>query len=238
MEIFWLMGASFCSSAITAILGAGGGLLLISLMAVALPVAAIVPVHGVAQLASNISRGLFALSHIQWTLVRPFLAGCALGTVAGSHLLVRFPTDFLPVPLGLFILIMTWLPQVKRRFWLPGRFFSLGLAQAVLTLFVGATGPLNMPFLLREGLSRDQIVVTGSALMTIVHLVKIVAFGLLGFAFSPYWPLIVGLVIAVTLGSYAGTRLRTHVSEALFARIYKLVITLLAGRMIIKALLA
>lgn len=236
MTTAFLITASFLSSTLTAILGVGGGMLLISVMAVAMPPAAIVPVHGVAQLASNASRGLFALKEIRWQIFWPFLVGCLIGAVAGSRLLIRFPAEFLPVPLGLFILVMTWMPQIRQNFWLPGRFFSLGLVQAVLTLFVGATGPLNMPFLLRAGLSRDQIVVTASALMTLVHLIKIVTFGLLGFAFGAHLVLMAGMVVAVIAGSYAGTRLRQHVPEELFRKIFKVLITLLALRMIFRAL--
>jgi uncharacterized membrane protein YfcA len=131
---------------------------------------------------------------------------------------------------------MTWLPQIKKKLWFPGRFLSLGFVQAFLTLFVGATGPLNMPFLIRAGLSRDQLVVTGAAFMTIVHLVKIITFGLLGFAFGPYLFLMLLMILAVISGSYAGTRLRHKVPEQLFLMTFKLLITVLAIRMIIKAL--
>jgi uncharacterized membrane protein YfcA len=237
MEDTFLISAAFISSTLTAVMGVGGGMLLISIMAVAMPPAAIVPVHGVAQLASNASRGIFALREINWKIFWPFLLGCLLGSVAGSSLLIRFPSEFLPIPLGIFILLMTWMPQLKKKFWLPGRFFSLGLTQAVLTLFVGATGPLNMPFLLREGLSKDQIVVTGSALMTIVHLIKILTFGFIGFTFSSYLPLMTGMVIAVIAGSYVGTRIRSKVPEQAFKNIFKLLITFLALRMIIRAML-
>ncbi|SHI49080.1 Uncharacterized membrane protein YfcA [Malonomonas rubra DSM 5091] len=237
MTTAFLITAAFFSSTLTAVLGVGGGMLLISVMAVALPPAAIVPVHGVAQLASNASRGIFALKEISWQIVWPFLCGCVLGSLLGSDLFIRFPSEFLPVPLGTFILIMTWWPQWKQKFRLPGRFFGLGFVQAVLTLFVGATGPLNMPILLREGLSKDQIVVTASALMTIVHLAKIITFGFIGFAFSSYLPLMAGMVVAVIAGSFAGTKLRAKVPEERFKKLFKLLITVLALRMIIRALL-
>ena len=175
---------------------------------------------------------------IRRDILWPFLVGCLIGTLAGSRVVLKVPTEFLPLPLGVFILTMTWLPQIKKKLWFPGRFLSLGFVQAFLTLFVGATGPLNMPFLIRAGLSRDQLVVTGAAFMTIVHLVKIITFGLLGFAFGPYMFLMLLMILAVISGSYAGTRLRHKVPEQLFLMTFKLLITLLAMRMIIKALRA
>ena len=44
------------------------------------------------------------------------------------------------------------------------------------------------------------------------------------------------IIIAVLSGSYVGTRLRHNVPEQLFLRAFKLLITLLAMRMIIMAL--
>lgn len=232
-----LIAAAFFSSTLTAVAGVGGGMLLISILAIALPPAAIVPVHGVAQLASNASRMLLTLNSTCWAILRPFGIGCLLGALLGSRLWARFPVDFLPIPLGLFILMMTWMPTLPHSPRLPGRFFLLGLVQAILTLFAGATGPLNMPVLMREGLSKDEIIGTGSVMMTAVHLIKIVTFGLLGFAFGTYWLLITGMVVAVVVGSWAGTRLRELVSETLFRLICKLLITALAFRMILATLM-
>jgi len=236
MDSLLLVIAAFLSSSLTAVLGLGGGMLLISVMSVFLPAAAIVPVHGVVQFASNASRGAFSPQEIRRDILWPFLVGCLIGTLAGSRIVLRVPTELIPLPLGVFILTMTWLPQIKKKLWFPGRFLSLGFVQAFLTLFVGATGPLNMPFLIRAGLSRDQLVVTGAAFMTIVHLVKIITFGLLGFAFGPYLALMLLMIIAVISGSYVGTRLRHKVPEQLFLLAFKLLITLLAMRMIITAL--
>ena len=236
MDNLLLVIAAFLSSSLTAVLGLGGGMLLISVMSVFLPAAAIVPVHGVVQFASNASRGAFSPQEIRRDILWPFLIGCLIGALAGSRIVLRVPAELLPLPLGVFILTMTWLPQIKKNLWFPGRFLSLGFVQAFLTLFVGATGPLNMPFLIRAGLSRDQLVVTGAAFMTIVHLVKIITFGLLGFAFGPYLALMLLMIIAVISGSYVGTRLRHKVPEQLFLLAFKLLITLLAMRMIIRAL--
>ena len=93
MTTTFVITAAFFSSTLTAVLGVGGGMLLISVMAVAMPPAAIVPIHGVAQLASNASRGIFALKEISWQIVWPFLAGCVFGSIVGSNLLIRFPAS-------------------------------------------------------------------------------------------------------------------------------------------------
>ncbi len=232
-----LVIAAFLSSSLTAVLGLGGGMLLISIMSVFLPPGAVVPMHGVVQLASNASRGALAPREVRRDILWPFLAGCAIGALAGSRVVLRVPSEFLPILLGLFILLMTWLPQIKKRLWFPGRFLSLGFVQAFLTLFVGATGPLNLPFLIRAGLTRDQLVVTTAAFMSCAHLVKILTFGLLGFAFVPYLNLMALMILAVIAGSYAGTKFRHRVPEELFLLAFKLLISLLAIRMALKPFL-
>ncbi len=231
-----LIIAAFLSSSLTAVLGLGGGMLLIAIMPLFLPPAAVVPIHGVVQFASNASRGAFSTHTIRRDLLWPFLLGCLLGSLAGSQIVLKVPSRFLPIPLGLFILCMTWLPQIKKRLWFPGKFLSLGFVQAFLTLFVGATGPLNLPFLMRADLKKDQLVATSAAFMTIVHLLKIITFGLLGFAFGPYLLLMVMMILAVVSGSFAGTKFRHKVPEELFRKDFKVLLTLLALRMIAKPL--
>ena len=237
MDSLFLIGFSFLTSAFTAVIGLGGGIMLIAVMPGLLPAAAVIPVHGAVQLASNSSRVLFGLRHVQWRLFWPFLLGAVVGAVLGARLVVRLTPDHLPLFLGLFILLVTWVRVPRRAFRLPGHFTILGVVQTVLSLFVGVTGPLTNAFLLREDLPKDRLVVTHGMLMTATHLLKILVFGFVGFAFAPHLPLIAGMIVAVTLGSFAGTRLRGRLSESLFRRIFKALVTALSLRMVISAFL-
>ena len=74
----------------------------------------------------------------------------------------------------------------------------------------------------------------GSMLMVSLHLLKVLTFGLLGFVFRPHWVLIAGMSVSVTIGSYAGTRVRSKVPEQLFRKLLRIVLTLLALRMIVR----
>jgi len=235
MNEFMLIVLAFVSAVLSASIGAGGGILLLSLLPGFIPTAAIVPVHGMVQLASNASRVAFDLKQVEWRILTQYCLGAALGAAVGSRFVVKFPTDYLPVLLGCFILLMAWMPDFKVRFRLPGDLFSLGAFQSFIALFVGSPGPLSLSVLFRKGLSRDQMVVTNSMLMISLHLLKVLTFGLLGFVFRPYWVLIAGMSVGVTLGSYVGTRLRSKVPEKLFRKLLGIVLTLLAVRMIIRA---
>lgn len=233
----FLIMAAFFSSALTAVAGLGGGMLLLAVMPMALPAVAVVPLHGVVQLSSNASRSLFASREVVWSILPSFIVGVCLGGLCGSRLVLSIPATYLPVLLGGFILLLTWLPQVKESLQIPGRFFGLGLAQGLLTMLLGATGPLNIPVLLRQGYSGGQVISTHALLMTIVHLSKVIAFGLLGFAFVRYLPLLGGMVVAVTVGSYIGTKVRGRISDRWLKKVIKWLVTLFALRMIVAALL-
>lgn len=223
---------SFFTSGITAVVGFGGGLLLIAVMTTMLPPFAIVPVHGIVQLFSNGSRAIFSKKDIDWKIIPIFLIGVIAGCSMAFPFLKYISTEYLRMPMGLFILLMIWLPQMKLKHRLPDVALLLGAVQGFSTLFAGATGALNSPYLMRKGLSANQIIATHSFMMTIVHTVKIIFFGLLGFAFSDYFFLLGGMTIAVVTGSYAGTKVRYKIPNNKLKFVIKLIITLLALRMV------
>ena len=227
MEAYVLVAIAFFTSTLTAVIGMGGGILLISAMPGLLPAAAIIPVHGAVQLASNGSRVLLGIRHIEWRIFWPF----SIGAVLGSAAVVRLSFDHLPLYPGAFILFVTWIPIPKRSFRLPGHFAILGALQTFLSLFVGVSGPLTNAFLLRKNLPKDRLVITHGITMTATHLCKIVVFG-----FVAYLYLIAAMIVSATLGSWAGTKLRGRLPEELCKKIFKALISLLSIRMIVSAL--
>ena len=57
---------------------------------------------------------------------------------------------------------------------------------------------------------------------------KILVFGLLGFAFAPYVPLLAAMIATGFLGTLAGTALLRRVPEARFRIAFRAVLTVLA----------
>ncbi|MBT3344880.1 MAG: sulfite exporter TauE/SafE family protein [Gemmatimonadetes bacterium] len=229
-----LITASFLTSLTSAIGGIAGGVMLIAVMPSFLPPAAVIPIHGVIQITSNVSRALFGIRHIQWRIVRDYGVGCVIGALLGSRLVPLFSWDNLPLLLGVFILLFTWMPKPSGEARWPLKFGVLGVLQTALSLFIGVAGPLNMPFLLRENLGRDRTVITHSVQMTFMHLMKVITFGLLGFAFAPYWQLVIGMTAGAILGSWVGTKVRAYVPENVFRHGVRILITVLAVRMLLQ----
>ena len=217
-------------------IGVGGGTLLISIMPIFFPISAVVPIHGAVQFTANASRTVFSLKQVKWSFVFPFVAGGILGASIGMQFLNQIPTSYAPILLGSFILLFTWTPKKVKIYPVPGRFFSMGLTQTFLSLFIGVTGPLTNAFLLREGLTRDHLVATHGMLMTATHLLKVLVFSFISFSFVTHLKALCVMMIAVTLGSYVGTFFRGKLPQHMFEKLLRIVITILALRMIFYAL--
>jgi uncharacterized protein len=224
-----LVAASFFTSALTAAFGVGGGVAMLALMGLFLPVAALIPVHGAVQLGSNTGRAWHQRPFIRHDIFGPFLIGSLIGAVAGAFVVVQLPDALLKFVLGGFILVITWgkIPGFDRL----GRIgLALGsAATALLTMMVGATGPLlSSVFAQIIPDDRRALVATHAAGMTIQHALKIVVFGLAGFAFAAWVPLVAMMIASGYLGTVHGSRWLERLPETQFRRWFRIGISLLA----------
>ncbi|WP_026154802.1 sulfite exporter TauE/SafE family protein [Thiolinea disciformis] len=228
MNELLLILIAFCTSSLTAVFGLGGGMILIACMPFFLPAAAIIPIHAATQLVSNGSRALFAWREIEWQFTLSFLLGSIVGGVLAAKLTSLINVHYLPLIMAVFILFNVWGGGIKFNANPKGEFVTIGFIQTGLGMLVGATGPMGQSTLVRKGLKRDALVTTSAVFMVITHLLKLVLFGFLGFSFSQYWQLSLGMIIATTLGSWFGTKIRHRVPETNFQQIVKWLLTLLA----------
>ena len=194
--------------------------------------AAIVPVHAVVQLFSNSSRALFGWRQLRWQFVLAFVAGGIVGGLLAAALRREINLEYTPLLIAAYILYTVWGPKLNLRIPPRGEFVTIGLVQTALSMIVGATGPMSTAALLRQGLKRDALVVSGALMTMFSHLIKIILFALLGFAFVSYWKIMLGMSIGVILGAFVGTHIRYRIPEERFRVILKWLLTLLALRMI------
>ena len=223
-----LVGVSFITSMLTAALGIGGGVLLLATMAPLVTPAAVIPVHGVVQLGSNVGRAALQWSRIDWPTFGYFLAGAVVGAGLGGQLAINLPGAWLRIGLGLFILYSVWGPKptVRRSDRLVN--VLMGGFASFLTMFFGATGPFVAASLAARLDNRLVYIGTHAACMTAQHGLKILVFGLLGFAFAPWLPLIVAMIATGFAGTFVGTRLVHKLPEQRFRTGLRLLLTLLA----------
>lgn len=224
-----LVVVSFLSSLMTAAFGIGGGVVMLSVMALVLPPAAIIPVHGVIQLGSNAGRSVVLLRHVMRQALLPFTLGSVVGAVAGGAVAVSLPAAAIQAGVGLFVLWCLYLP-------LPG-FGRLalpvgGLVSSALTMFFGATGPFVASLVKLMEPSRQEQVATHAALMTIQHALKVAVFGLFGFAFGGWLPLMATMVAAGFAGTLLGRRILMKIEERTFHIAFTAILTVLALRLV------
>ena len=133
----FLVFMSFVTSFITAAFGIGGGAIILAVLAVSVPAAALIPIHGVVQLGSNAGRVGLMLKDVVWRPVLPFIGGSVIGAGIGGALAVQIPTAIVQIAVGLFIVfvVLVKLPPIAMRYVFAGGLFS-----SFLTMFFGATG--------------------------------------------------------------------------------------------------
>ncbi len=232
-----LLLAGVLGAFVTTAFGAGGGVLLLGVLPVFLPVAAVIPVHGVLQAGSNGLRTGLLIRHIRWSLLLAFTGGGLIGTVIGASLFVRLPEAWLELALGTFILWTCWGPRPRLRRRSLTVLGAGGAVTGALTLFVGATGPFVAALLGALRLERHAHMATFSACMLLQHTLKIAAFGLMGFAFAPWLPFIVAMFVAAFVGTWLGRLALGRMGDARFHRVLAVLLTLLALRLVVSGML-
>lgn len=219
---------SFFTSAMTAAFGIGGGVAMLGALASTVPPATIIAIHGLVQFGSNIGRTIVQRAHILWRPVLLFSVGSIVGVFIGAWLVTSVSTRFLLAALGVFILVMVWLPKPR----IPGLersgLVAGGVIASVLSMFLGAVGPFVQALLLPLKPERRALIATFSAMQTLQHALKVIAFGAIGFSFGDWLPLTLAMIVSGFLGTLAGTALLERIPERIFSMLLKVVLTLVA----------
>jgi uncharacterized membrane protein YfcA len=231
-----LVACAGLTSLLTATLGAGGGVLLLAIMAQVLPPQVIVPVHGIVQLGSNAGRAVLSSRHIDWHIIGAFLPGALAGALIGSFVLVSLPPRYIYLSIAIFTLYLCWGPKLPRL--ALGR-VGTALAGAIttfLTLFVGATGPVVGAFIKQKHEDRFATVATFAAAMSLQHSLKAIVFQAAGFDLTPWLWLIAAMIGAGAVGTWIGLHLLRRFPDRHFQQVFRLVLSLLAVRLLWQAL--
>ena len=224
-----LVAASLVTSFISAAFGIGGGFTLIALLALLLPPAALIPVHGIVQFGSNAGRVGIMLKDVVWRPVLPFVIGTVIGAGLGAMVVVQLPPWAVQLALGIFIIwaVFAKLPPIQQRYILLG-----GVVSSFLTMFFGATGNFIAAMVKSMNLYPVPHVASHSLMMTFQHFVKVLIFGLIGFQFGPYIILIIGMLISGFIGTIIGSRFLTKAGGRYFKLVLNTILFLAAARLI------
>jgi len=248
MEFAILLIASFLTSSISAVLGMGGGIILLGIMSIIIPEGyMVIALHGVIQLISNSTRTFVFRNHIKKNIINKFTIGALIGVFI-SILIILFITqyynvnsadeikvDFLKPIIGIFILWHLFLKKrIKKQNRKKKSFIYVGLIGGISSIFIGAIGPLIAPFFLKSELTKENIIANKAACQTITHLTK---FPLFIYFFNVNYinelNTLFPLILAVYIGTNFGKKILHFIPEELFKKIFKYTLLIIALRLII-----
>ena len=235
LEIALLTFAAFATAALTAVVGAGGGTALIALMLQVMPPSVAIPVHGVVQLASNISRVWMLWEHMAWPIIIRFALLLPFGVGLGLWLFTGLGADRVQILIGCFVLFTLCLRHLK---FMKGRefplwaFVPLGFVTGVLNMIVGVIAPVLGVLVIRKDLAKEQVVGTLGFFGLVGNLFKIAGFTLVGFSFAEHWLAIVCMVPAAVFGAWVGRSLLSRVNEKMFLAVFQITLAALAVKLI------
>ena len=232
----WVFGGlaafSFVTAFVTSTVGTAGGLILLAVMAIWFPPAVLIPVHTVVMLGSSSSLAVMRWRYVLRGTLLPFAAGAAVGALAGAQIFVTLSAVVLQGILGVAILALAWMPGFTQFGPERGRFAVLGFVMTFLGVFVSATGSLLAPFVAGATEDRRHMPPTLSALMAVVHIAKLAAFGAVGLGVGAYLPLIGAMIAVSILGNFVGSRTLDRVPERAFRIALQVVLTGLGLRLL------
>ena len=249
-ETIILTLVAFATSILSAVIGMGGGVTLLGIMAILIPEGyMVVALHGVSQLVGNSTRTAVYRQHVHRSIIRQFSMGVIPGLCCAALIVFgliqyfditstsEFKIDFLKPLIGIYILWFLYLRK-KTKLRSDSLFFWMGGLSGLVTVFIGAAGPLIAPFFIDRGLTKENMIATKAACQAVGHLGKMPIFIIFfGVDYLQQWPVLLPLVVAVYLGTRIGKKLLGSLSPDLFKKLFKIALTLIAVRLVIVELI-
>ncbi len=218
-------------------MGMAGGVLFLGILASFVETTFIVPIYATVMMVSSGARTTIFHKHINWPIVFRYVLGLLPGAFLGIFIFQLLPKDVIKLAMGIFIMVMIFLPVSKKKNrmdrWI---FLPVGLAAGFFGIFFGASGPLTSPFYVRQGIIKEAMIGTKSFCSLLEHTLKIFLFGMIGINVMDYGTLLLCLVLAVVPGIYIGKLLLNTISDRIFLIAFNVLLFFLAARIIIQQL--
>lgn len=211
-----------------------GGVLFLGILASFVETIYIVPIYAVVMIVSSGSRTILFYPHINWQIVYRYTLGLLPGALLGIYVFQLLPKDFIKLSMGVFILVAIFLPVSRKESNLSTNIFlPVGLVAGFFGIFFGASGPFTSSFYIRQGIIKEALIASKSSCALLEQTLKVLLFGLIGINVFSYGTLLVCLGLAVIPGVYIGKRLLNKVSDRAFLIAFKVLLFVLAVRIII-----
>ena len=162
----------------------GAATILIPLIAFLLGAQLVAPVISVAALIANPSRVYVFRKNIDWQIIRYLLPGTIFGSILGAWSFAQANSQVIQIILGIFLICYAARNTLKKpKYFFKMRlkwFFSLGFCVSFLSGLIGATGPIQNPFMLNYGLSKENLIGTKAVNSLFMQFTKLLSYGFFG----------------------------------------------------------
>ena len=204
-------------------------------MASVLPPSVVIPVQALVEASSSVFRLWLLRLFVDWRFLLSFVVGGAVGFALG--LAVRVVTqpseDALRIVMGIFILLTTWIPLAHFIANPQGFPWLIGSVTSLTSLFTGGVATLIAAALDKKHDDHRKVIATMTASLIYQHAIKVVIFGMLGFSFATYAPLMAAMFAAAVAGTWIGKRLLINVPQWVVKPIFKALVTVLGAKLIV-----
>ena len=226
-----MVGTAFLSG----LFGMAGGMILIGVLLMLMPLPTAMVLHAITQMASNGWRAFLWRSHIRWRPVSVYLIGCALALGAWSN--TRYVPD---KPIALLLLGVTpFMARVLPSGLKPdpesvGQGSFYGFICMGLMLMTGVSGPLLDTFFLGGNFGRREVVATKATCQVASHFTKLIYFGGIIDSAATLDPVLAAVAVAASmLGTTLARRILEAMTDLQFRTWANRLITTVAGYYII-----
>ena len=236
-SIVLLIIVSTISSVVSGMMGMGG-ILLLPIIASIVDVIYIVPFFSAVLIFSNGARIILYFGSIRWKLVCYYIIGVLPGAVLGLNTYLYLPPSLVRIMMGFFILFVAHAPLSKSGIKIHSHaFMAVGFVCGVIGIFFGAVGPLLAPVFLHKGIIKEELIATKASCQAVNHIINVFLYGLIGGNVFGNWIIIVCLGALVIGGTFIGKKLLKRLSEKRFVIAFKVLLTIIAGRIVVNELI-
>lgn len=236
MELVLVGVAAVGTAVLTALAGAGGGLVLLIVLLQFVEPAVAIPAHGIVQFLSNGTRAMALRERVEPAVLRWYLVPLVPAMVVGFLIADAVPLDASRAVIGVFALLAVWWPAATA--WLAPRaegtrrMAAVGVVAGITNPTIGAPGPLLSPAFRSATTDHPRFVATFSVAQVANHAVKVAIFALAGFAWSDHLPMIAVAGAGVVAGTRVGVRFLDRADPEVLGRLFQVVVTIGAVRLV------
>jgi uncharacterized membrane protein YfcA len=216
-----------------------GGMILIGLLLVFLPVDAAMVLHGITQAAANGWRAWLWRAHIRWRVAGCYAAGAIVAAAVFSAAQLAPSKPEALIVLGLLSLLGLCLPaRYAPDITLSRNGIACGVVCTVLQLTAGVSGAVLDVCFVRSELGRKEMIATKAVVQLLGHLIKIAYFGqLLAEGGSTVAPAAMALaVVLAVLGTQLSRKVLARISDAQFRGWTRVLIAVVSGCCLVQGL--